>query len=122
MGSDRFDPIQYIPAEDEYAYRLAETQPLRAPVLDEAIDFFAPPLGSFGIDAGCGIGLQAMMLVKAVGARGGYPGLQKEIAALDETDAEAILAATPERLPEMAQLGQRFLPVFAELCRVRADQ
>ena len=51
-----------------------------------------------------------------------HSGNRKEIAALEEINADAIRAATADRLREMAQLGNRVLPTFAKLCRSRADR
>jgi demethylmenaquinone methyltransferase/2-methoxy-6-polyprenyl-1,4-benzoquinol methylase len=49
--------------------------PLIRPVFDEAIRALDLPRGSRGLDAGCGIGLQAMMLAEAVGSDGHVTGL-----------------------------------------------
>ena len=44
-------------------------------MLREAIQAFKLPPGSFGLDAGCGIGLQALLLAEAVGPTGHVTGL-----------------------------------------------
>ena len=49
--------------------------PLIRPVFDEAIRSLALPEASRGLDAGCGVGLQALMLAKAVGPEGHVVGL-----------------------------------------------
>ncbi|HZD56366.1 MAG TPA: methyltransferase domain-containing protein [Anaerolineales bacterium] len=49
--------------------------PLRAPVLRSAIQALDLPLGSWGLDVGCGIGLQSLSLAEAVGAAGHVTGL-----------------------------------------------
>jgi demethylmenaquinone methyltransferase/2-methoxy-6-polyprenyl-1,4-benzoquinol methylase len=48
---------------------------LREPVLLSAIQDLQLPLGSRGLDAGCGIGLQALLLAAAVGPAGHITGL-----------------------------------------------
>lgn len=48
---------------------------LRAPVLHAAIQALDLPQGSRGLDAGCGIGMQAVSLAKAVGPAGHVTGL-----------------------------------------------
>lgn len=47
------------------------------------------------------------------------PDNQRELAALDYIDLQAIKRCTPEALPAMDALGQRVLRRFAELCRDR---
>jgi demethylmenaquinone methyltransferase/2-methoxy-6-polyprenyl-1,4-benzoquinol methylase len=51
------------------------SQPLMEPVIRSAIQTLRLPLGSRGLDAGCGIGLQALMLAAAVGPSGHVTGL-----------------------------------------------
>ena len=60
---------------DDYVHLLRVTNPLRVPVLRSAIRALRPPLGSRGLDAGCGIGLQALLLAQAVGPTGHVTGL-----------------------------------------------
>lgn len=60
---------------DTYVKQLKETHPLREPVLRDAIRALEFPEGSRGLDAGCGIGLQALLLAEAVGPRGHVTGL-----------------------------------------------
>ena len=56
--------------------RMAQvTHRLREPALCSAIRALQLPPGSRGLDAGCGIGLQAMLLAEAVGAEGGVTGM-----------------------------------------------
>jgi len=64
-----------IPETDRYARLLAVSDPLRAPVMRAAIQALQLPLGSCGLDAGCGIGLQAQLLAEAVGPSGRVTGL-----------------------------------------------
>jgi demethylmenaquinone methyltransferase/2-methoxy-6-polyprenyl-1,4-benzoquinol methylase len=58
-----------------YAELLQVSYPLVEPVHRAAIEALRLPPGSRGLDAGCGIGLQALMLAKAVGPDGHVTGL-----------------------------------------------
>ncbi len=58
-----------------YIQKGLETNPLREPLLKEAVQALNLPLGSKGIDAGCGIGLQSLLLAEAVGPDGHVTGL-----------------------------------------------
>ena len=49
--------------------------PLKEPVLRSAIQALQLPSGSRGLDAGCGIGLQALLLAETVGPAGHVTGL-----------------------------------------------
>ncbi len=60
---------------DQEARVLFVMNPLTAPVIDAAIRALHLPLGSRGLDVGCGIGLQAMRLAEAVGSSGHVTGL-----------------------------------------------
>jgi SAM-dependent methyltransferase len=57
-------------ADRAYAEQLWVTDPLLAPVNRAAIAALELPAGSRGLDAGCGIGLQAIQLAEAVGSAG----------------------------------------------------
>ena len=64
--------------DTDYAVRMARVaNPLREPVLRAAIRALQLPSGSRGLDAGCGIGLQALMLAEAVGREGHVTGLDQ---------------------------------------------
>lgn len=58
-----------------YVQSLLLSNPLREPLLREVIQALQLPLGSRGLDAGCGIGLQALLLAEAVGPTGHVIGL-----------------------------------------------
>lgn len=58
-----------------YIQRMAVSQPLLEPTVCAAIQALQLPLGSRGLDAGCGIGLQALLLAQAVGPGGHVTGL-----------------------------------------------
>ena len=60
---------------ESYIHGLMVTNPLVEPTVLSAIQALQLPLGSRGLDAGCGIGLQAMLLAKAVGSAGHVTGL-----------------------------------------------
>jgi len=58
-----------------YVQRLLEAEPLREPVLRSLIRSLQLPRGSRGLDAGCGIGLQTLLLTEAVGDEGHITGV-----------------------------------------------
>ena len=58
-----------------YIRSLLEANPIREPVLRAAIQALHLPLASRGLDAGCGVGLQALLLAEAVGPKGHITGL-----------------------------------------------
>jgi ubiquinone/menaquinone biosynthesis C-methylase UbiE len=58
-----------------YIQRLLDTNPLREPLLRSVIRSLQLPAGSCGLDAGCGIGLQSLLLAEAVGENGHITGL-----------------------------------------------
>ena len=60
---------------DTYLQRLEESNPLREPLLRTVVQALGLPEGSRGLDAGCGIGLQALLLAEAVGPAGHVTGL-----------------------------------------------
>jgi demethylmenaquinone methyltransferase/2-methoxy-6-polyprenyl-1,4-benzoquinol methylase len=58
-----------------YIRRALEANALREPVLRSVIESLALPAGSQGLDAGCGIGLQALLLTEVVGPHGHITGI-----------------------------------------------
>jgi ubiquinone/menaquinone biosynthesis C-methylase UbiE len=54
---------------------LLQANPLREPTLCSIIQSLQLPRGSRGLDAGCGIGLQALVLAETVGAEGHVTGV-----------------------------------------------
>ncbi len=62
-------------ASPTYIQSMAVSQPLMMPVIRSAIRALELPAGSQGLDAGCGIGLQALLLAEAVGPSGHVTGL-----------------------------------------------
>jgi demethylmenaquinone methyltransferase/2-methoxy-6-polyprenyl-1,4-benzoquinol methylase len=60
---------------DTYLQSLLVTNPLTEPTVGSAIQDLRLPLGSRVLDAGCGIGLQTLLLAEAVGPDGHITGL-----------------------------------------------
>lgn len=60
---------------DLYIQRLLESNPLREPLFRRIIQDLRLPVGSRGLDAGCGIGLQTFPLLKAIEPNGHVTGL-----------------------------------------------
>jgi len=58
---------------------LAVTNPLQEPVMRRVVRALNLPPGSPGLDVGCGIGLQAIMLAEAVGAAGHVTGVDRSL-------------------------------------------
>jgi demethylmenaquinone methyltransferase/2-methoxy-6-polyprenyl-1,4-benzoquinol methylase len=58
-----------------YIQRLLEAEPLRRPVLGSIIQFLQLRHGSKGLDAGCGIGLQTLLLAESVAEEGHITGI-----------------------------------------------
>ena len=60
---------------NSYMHSLLVANPLRASTLRTVIETLQLPPGSRGLDAGCGIGLQCLLLAEAVGITGHVTGL-----------------------------------------------
>ncbi len=58
-----------------YIQRLLEAEPLREPVLRSIVQALQLPAESKGLDAGCGVGLQTLLLIEAAGAQGHITGI-----------------------------------------------
>jgi ubiquinone/menaquinone biosynthesis C-methylase UbiE len=86
---------------NEYLEMLAVSNPLRESVLRSAIGDLALPPGSRGLDAGCGIGLQARLLAEALGPYSHVTGLDMTPEFLNYARQEA------ERLGLSAQISFR---------------
>jgi ubiquinone/menaquinone biosynthesis C-methylase UbiE len=54
---------------------LLEANPLREPALRSIIEAIRLPRSSHGLDAGCGVGLQALLLAEAIGPHGHITGV-----------------------------------------------
>jgi ubiquinone/menaquinone biosynthesis C-methylase UbiE len=86
-----------MPEIDNFVQLATITNPLRGPVLRCAIQALQLPMGSRGLDAGCGIGLQALSLAEAVGSAGHVTGL----------DLSPKFLAYAEELVKKAGLSER---------------
>ncbi len=82
---------------DPAAKMLYCMEPLRQPILLAILSSFPLPRDSWGLDVGCGIGLQAVMLAQAAGPRGHVTGL----------DASAALLETASVLTGQAGIADR---------------
>jgi demethylmenaquinone methyltransferase/2-methoxy-6-polyprenyl-1,4-benzoquinol methylase len=71
---------------DSYIKRGMDCNPLREPLLRSVIQALRLPKGSRGLDAGCGIGLQALLLAEAIGPTGHVTGLDLSPAFLRYAD------------------------------------
>jgi demethylmenaquinone methyltransferase/2-methoxy-6-polyprenyl-1,4-benzoquinol methylase len=85
--------------DSDYCIRMGHvSHPLREPLLRAAIQALHLPAGSRGLDAGCGIGLPALLLAEAVGPAGHVTGL----------DLSPDLLAHAEQTAARAGLAERF--------------
>jgi demethylmenaquinone methyltransferase/2-methoxy-6-polyprenyl-1,4-benzoquinol methylase len=75
MDEQQFSSKGKMTDTELYIQRLLETNPLREPLLREIIQALELPIGSHGLDAGCGIGLQSLLLADAAGPSGHITGL-----------------------------------------------
>jgi ubiquinone/menaquinone biosynthesis C-methylase UbiE len=82
---------------DTYIQSLMVTNPLIEPAIHAAIQALQLTFGSRGLDAGCGIGLQALSLAEAVGSAGHVTGL----------DLSPALLAYGREMVEGAGLAER---------------
>ena len=62
---------------DNYLQSLIVTNPLQEPVMRRVIHALDLPPGSPGLDIGCGICLQTIMLAEAVGTAGQVTGIDR---------------------------------------------
>ncbi|MFC1847846.1 class I SAM-dependent methyltransferase [Chloroflexota bacterium] len=75
MGNEKDHMKPKEPDSDTYMQQLAVTGPLMEAPIRSALQALQLPLGSRGLDAGCGIGLQIPLLAEAVGTAGHVTGL-----------------------------------------------
>ncbi len=94
MGNDDAKPHG---GDDETVRLLEVTHPLRERMIRDAVAALALPAGSRGLDAGCGVGLPAIILAEAIGPQGRVVGL----------DLSAPLLARGEELARDAGLAER---------------
>ena len=62
-------------AADSYIQKALDFNPLKEPIMRDMIAALQFPAGSWGLDAGCGIGLQCLLLAEAVDFNGHITGL-----------------------------------------------
>lgn len=83
---------------DPAANMLYCMEPLRRPILQAILSSFRPPPGSRGLDVGCGIGLQALLLAQAAGPRAHVAGLDISTSFLETARALAGQAGLADRV------------------------
>ncbi len=83
---------------DSYIHSLSVANPLRESVLLAEIETLQLPSGSCGLDAGCGIGLQCLVLAEAVGLTGHVTGLDVSSAFLNRGEEIVSEAGLSERI------------------------
>jgi ubiquinone/menaquinone biosynthesis C-methylase UbiE len=98
MRDERNGPGNKPPDMDAYAQRLAASNPLSELIIPSAIQALQLTPGSRGLDAGCGIGLQALLLAEAVGPAGHVTGLDLSPQFLVHARAVAEKAGLSERI------------------------
>ena len=92
-----------------YIQNALEANPLREPLLRSMIQSLGLPSSSHGLDAGCGIGLQALLLAEALGPHGQATGMdilpellaygQDHVSKAGYTDRIPFCAGDVSRLP-----------------------
>ena len=75
MGNNENNVSRMNPGVAAYMESLLVTNPLMESMYRAAIKALQLPAGSHGLDAGCGVGLQALLLADAVGPSGYVTGL-----------------------------------------------
>ena len=83
---------------DEYARRLLLSNLLREPAIVSAVHALQLPLGSRGLDAGCGIGVHTPLLAQAIGSAGHVTGLDLSPELLRRAQARAEQLGLTERI------------------------
>ncbi|MGE5223754.1 MAG: class I SAM-dependent methyltransferase [Omnitrophica WOR_2 bacterium] len=81
-----------------YIKRLLDSNPLREPLFRSVVQALQLPLGSEGLDAGCGIGLQALLLADAIGPGGHVTGMDIVPEFLDAAEDFTREAGLSERI------------------------
>ena len=83
---------------DSYIHSLLAANPLRESILQAAIETIQIPHGSSGLDAGCGIGLQCMLLAEVIGFAGHVTGLDVSTTLLNRGEEIVKEAGLSERV------------------------
>jgi demethylmenaquinone methyltransferase/2-methoxy-6-polyprenyl-1,4-benzoquinol methylase len=97
MESEEENATTKAAEADNIARVLSASNPLRELLIRSAIQALQLPSGSRGLDAGCGIGLQATLLAEAVGPAGPVTGL----------DLSPELLVYARRVVDKAELSER---------------
>ena len=95
MGNESERAGGEMPDTNFYAQSLLVSNPLIEPTVRSAIQALQFPVGSRGLDAGCGIGLQSLLLAEAVGPTGHVTGLDLSpefVARARKTARESVMA------------------------------
>ena len=79
MKKQKDNSTSMSPDLETYVRRLKETNLLRESILYSAIQTLNLTDGSKDLDAGCGIGLQSLLLAKEVGPQGHITGLDHTV-------------------------------------------
>ena len=85
--------------------------PLREPIFRSAIETLQLPLDSQGLDAGCGLGFQTLLLAEAVGTNGHVVGL----------DISPELLAYAEQMVEQSDFSDRISFQQGDVCQLPFD-
>jgi Methylase involved in ubiquinone/menaquinone biosynthesis len=75
MGDEKNSTESKVPDMDTHAHQIYLSDFLRAPTIRSAIQALRLPSGSRGLDAGCGIGSNTLLLAEAVAPAGHATGL-----------------------------------------------
>jgi ubiquinone/menaquinone biosynthesis C-methylase UbiE len=83
---------------ESYAQKLNAADPLREPILRDAVQALHLLPGTRGLDVGCGLGLPALLLAEAVGPAGHVTGLDVSRTLLDQAADQAAGAGLSDRI------------------------
>lgn len=86
------------PDTSTHAHKLYLSDFLREPVIRSAIQALKLPLGSRGLDAGCGVGSHTLLLAQAVGLEGHVTGLDRSSDFLARAKEAADRSSVSERV------------------------
>jgi len=98
MGNEKNNIESTTHDTDSYLQSLIVTNPLQEPVMRRVVSALDLQPGSQGLDVGCGIGLQAIMLAEAVGAAGHVTGVDLSLEFLDCASSIAEKAGISEQV------------------------
>ncbi len=101
-------------AVDDYVRAMTVTRPLVDPLVQRVIEALQVPQASRGLDVGCGLGSQTLLLAEAVGSQGRMVGLDREPRFVQHARVDAAAQGFSERV-RFQQADVRALP-FADRC------